>query len=444
MAYHNPQKYSQRLIAVVFFALTAVLFAGAAVNAGFVRYVKAEGVIDPAQAELIENAIKQASDEKAEALIIQLDTPGGLDLSMRDIAKAMLASPVPVVVYVAPAGARAASAGVFIAYSANAVAMAPGTNIGSAHPVLIGASGSEKPDEIMAKKMENDSAAYIRALAMKRNRNAAWAEKAVRESVNITAEEAVKLGVSDFTAVSLDELLTRLDGRAVDVFASKITLKTKGAQIREVSPGLRYGVLKAISNPNVAYILMMIGLVGLYFELSNPGLILPGVVGAVSLVLSFYAFKTLPINYAGLLLIVLAVIFFILEIKVVSYGLLTLAGVVSLALGSVMLFDTAEAPYLKLSLWVVAPIIITFTAVFMATMYYTVRIHRRAPVSGLDALIQKECVVIEDINGLVGGKVFIAGEYWNAVSAADIKKGEKARVVEVNGLVLKVERTQSI
>lgn len=427
------------LVLSFFVAMATILLSQEGSAAAFVRLVKADGIIDPVQAELIEKAIKQASEEKAEALIIQLDTPGGLDLSMRDIVKAMLSSETPVVVYVAPSGARAASAGVFIAYAAGIAVMAPGTNIGSAHPVMMGAPDSQKADPAMMKKVENDSAAYIRALAAKKKRNADWAEKAVRESVNITAEEALKLGVIDFTAISLDELLKKLDGKTVEALAGAKTLNTKNAEVKELEPGIRYRVLKVISNPNVAYVLMMIGLVGLYFELSNPGLILPGVVGAISLVLAFYSFQTLPINYAGLLLIALAVIFFIAEIKVVSYGLLTLAGIISLVLGSIMLFDT-NLPFLKLSLWVLAPTVVIVSTALVLTMYYAVKIHRKSPVSGVEGLIQKEGVAADDISA-GQGKVFIEGEYWNAVSKEPIQKGDKVRVTEVDGMVLKVSKS---
>src|SRR3972149_3958148 len=245
-----------------------------------IHYLHVDGIVNPVMAEFIIKSIENATKEKAEAVVIQLDTPGGLDLSMRDIVKATLSSDVPIVVYVAPSGSRAASAGVFITYAAHLAAMAPGTNIGSAHPV---AMGGEKMDETMMKKVENDAVAYIKGIATKRKRNADWAAK---------------------------------------------------ADVKDIEMGLRHRILNAITNPNVAYILMMIGLLGLYFELSNPGLILPGVVGAICLVLAFYAFQTLSVNYAGLLLIGLAVLFFIAEIKVISYGLLTVAGIVALTIGS--------------------------------------------------------------------------------------------------------------
>ena len=273
-----------------------------------IHYLHVDGIVNPVMAEFIIKSIENAAKEKAETVVIQLDTPGGLDLSMRDIVKAMLSSDVPIVVYVAPPGSRAASAGVFITYAAHIAAMAPGTNIGSAHPV---AMGGEKMDETMMKKVENDAVAYIKGIATKRKRNADWAEKAVRKSVNITAEEALKLNVIDLIAQDKKALLEATDGRKVEVISGEKTLKTAKAEVKDIEMGLRHRILNAITNPNVAYILMMIGLLGLYFELSNPGLILPGVVGAICLVLAFYAFQTLSVNYAGLLLIGLAVLFFI-------------------------------------------------------------------------------------------------------------------------------------
>ncbi len=400
-----------------------------------IYYLDADGIINPVMAEFVTESIRSAAEAKAEAVIIQLDTPGGLDLSMRDIVKAILSSDVPIVVYVAPAGSRAASAGVFITFAANVAAMAPGTNIGSAHPVAIGGG---KMDEEMAKKIENDSVAYIKGIAVKRKRNAEWAEKAVRESVNITAEEALKINAIDLMASSPDELIDKLDGRKVELPAGDRALNTKGSPVKKVEGGLRFRILSAISNPNVAYILMMIGLVGIYFELSNPGLILPGVIGAVCLVLAFYAFQTLSINYAGLLLIGLAVIFFIVEIKVTSYGLLAIAGIISLLLGSLMLFES-PLPFMRLSIWVILPAIALMTAIVLGTMYYGLMILRRRPVSGTEGFVGAEGTVAEDFSGNEG-KVFVEGEYWNASSDDVLKKGDKVSVTEVKGLRLKVAK----
>ncbi|HLA50682.1 MAG TPA: nodulation protein NfeD, partial [Thermodesulfobacteriota bacterium] len=393
-----------------------------------------DGIVNPVMSEFVVKSIQGAQKENAEAVVIQLDTPGGLDLSMRDIVKAILSSDIPIVVYVAPAGSRAASAGVFITYAAHIAAMAPGTNIGSAHPV---AMGGEKMDETMMKKVENDAVAYIKGIATKRHRNAEWAEKAVRESVNVPAEEALKLKVIDLIAPDKKALLEAIDGKKVEVLSGEKILKTAKAEIKEIEMGLRHRILNAITNPNVAYILMMIGLIGLYFELSNPGLILPGVVGAICLVLAFYAFQTLSVNYAGLLLIGLAALFFIAEIKVMSYGLLTVAGIVALTLGSLMLFES-PLPFMRVSLWVILPTVISITVIFFGAMYYALTIRHKKPVSGAEGLVDEAGIANTDI--AKEGKVFINGEYWDAWSDEPIKSGEKVRVVEVVGLKLKVAK----
>jgi len=432
-----PDRISDMLTLCRFFLfLTTVLLIQAfpsSSSAKDILYIKTEGIVNPVMAAYLADGLEEAKETGAEAVIIQMDTPGGLDLSMREIVKGVLASDVPVIVYVAPAGSRAASAGVFITYAANIAAMAPGTNIGSAHPVSMGG----QMDETMSKKVENDAVAYIKGLAAKRARNADWAEKAVRESVNITSEEALKLGVIDLVAADSVELLGKLNGMRVETASGARALNTAGARVVEVEMDLRYRILNAISNPNVAYILMMIGLIGIYFELSTPGAIFPGVIGAVSLILAFYAFQTLPVNYAGLILIGLGIIFFIVELMVVSYGLLTIAGVISMFLGSLMLFDS-PAPYFRISIYVILPAVILMTAIILGAMFYAVRIHKRKPVSGTELLLGEEGVATEDFGEGREGKVFIEGEYWNAASDEKILKGEKVRVVKVEGLHLEV------
>lgn len=401
-----------------------------------IYYLKAEGIVNPVLAEFIVESIDDAAKAEAEAVVIELDTPGGLDLSMRDIIKAMLASDVPVVVYVAPSGSRAASAGVFITYAANVAAMAPGTNIGSAHPV---AMGGGQMDETMAKKVENDAVAYLKGIAAKRKRNVEWAEKAVRESVNITAEEALKLRVIDIVASSRTDLLEKIEGRKVELPAGERTLSIKGAEVVDIEMDLRARILNAISNPNVAYVLMMIGLIGLYFELSNPGLIFPGVIGAVCLVLAFYAFQTLSVNYAGLILIALGAIFFILEIKITSFGLLAIAGIISIILGSLMLFES-PFPFMRLSIWVILPTVVIMATVVLATMYYALRIHRRGAVSGAEGMLKDEGFAVDDIPAGGEGEIFIDGEYWKVVTEDELRKGDRVRVVEMRGLMLKVAK----
>ncbi len=405
-----------------------------------VYLIEAEGIINPVMSEYIINGIDKAAKRGAEVVVIRMDTPGGLDLSMRDIIKAIFASPVPVVVYVAPAGSRAASAGVFIAYSAHVAAMAPGTNMGSAHPV---AMGGKEMDETMMKKVENDAAAYIKSIAKKRGRNAEWAEKAVRESVNITADEAMKLKVIDMIAVDMNSLLEKLDGRTIDLQIGTKTLETKDVEITITEMGVRHRVLRAITNPNVAYVLMMIGMAGLYFELSNPGAIFPGVAGAISLILAFYAFQTLPVNYAGMMLIGLAAVFFIVEIQVASYGFLTLAGLVSLTLGSLMLFESPE-PFMRVSLSVIIPTLILTAGFFVMIVYWAVGIRKKAVVSGESAMVGEMGTALSDIGpkSVHGpeGMVFVAGEYWKAESNDPVKKDEKVRVTSVDGLKLTVSK----
>jgi len=314
--------------AMLVLLLTAGAAGAAAPRAVFV--LPAVGSINPGLAEFIVEGIHQAERENAAALVIELDTPGGLETSMRQLVQAISNAKVPVVVYVYPRSARAASAGVFITMAGHVAAMAPGTNIGAAHPVSVGMG---KIDKTMEKKLLNDMVASGRSLAEERGRNADWMEKAIRQSVSIPAAEAVKLKVVDLMADNRDDLLAKINGRKVEVGGKPIVLHTAGAPVQEIPEGLRTRMLKYIADPNIAFILMMVGLAGLYFELSNPGTVFPGVIGGICLLLAFFAFQTLPINFIGILLILLAFIFFILEIKVTSYGLLSLAGLLSLFLG---------------------------------------------------------------------------------------------------------------
>ncbi|MFV1950417.1 MAG: nodulation protein NfeD [Nitrospinota bacterium] len=391
-----------------------------------------EGVINPIAAEYMAGKIKKATEENDRVVIIQLDTPGGLDTSMRIIVKEILNSRIPVVVYVAPSGSRAASAGTFILMAANIAAMAPGTNIGAAHPVNMGGG---KMDRTMMKKVENDAVAYIRSIAEKMGRNADWAEDAVRKSVSISEKEAKELGVIDIIAENIDELIQGIDGREVKTETGKTIIRTKGVKIRYVDMDMRQRILAALSNPNVAYILMLLGMVGLYFELSNPGLILPGVVGGISLILAFYAFQTLPINYAGLALILLGLILFIAEIKVTSYGLLTVGGIISMVLGSLMLMDT-DAPYLRISWSVILPTVLATASFSVLILGLVVKSHRTRPVSGMDGLIGAEGIARTEI--APGGDIFIHGEIWKAESEDTIKKGDKIVVDKINGLKVRV------
>jgi len=311
--------------------------------------IELNGVITSPSAKYVAQSLEEATAAKAEGLIILLDTPGGLDTAMRDIAKSILNAPLPVIVYVYPSGARAASAGVIIAQAAHVAAMAPGTNIGAAHPVAIGLGGSGEMDKTMSQKVENDAAAYARSIAKTRGRSEEWVEKAVRKSESITADEALKLNVIDIVAVDIGKLLAAIDKRTVTVAGAKKKISTAHAVLDTKKMGTRQGILAAISNPNIAYLLLLIGLAGLYFEFSTPGAILPGVIGGISLLLAFFALSTLPVSYTGILLILFSVILFIAEIKIMSHGMLTVGGVISLALGSFLLFDSPE-PALRISL----------------------------------------------------------------------------------------------
>ena len=393
--------------------------------------------ITPLTSSKIENALQEAERRGAEALIIELDTPGGLVTTTRKIVKMILSSPVPVVVFVYPPGAQAASAGTFITLAAHVAAMAPGTNIGAAHPVTMG----QKMDKEMSKKAENDLAAFARSLAKLRGRNVSWAEKAVRKSISATAEEALRLKVIDLIASDLEMLLEKLDGRKVRLEKGTLVLRTKGAEVLYLKEDLRSRILRLITNPNIAYILLMLGLAGLYFELSHPGAIFPGVVGALCLILAFYAMHVLPVNYAGLLLILLAGLFFFLEIKITSYGLLALAGLISLILGSLLLFGK-NPKFFQVSHQVFWPVLVTIGGFFCVLTYLAAKAVLKKPTTGPEGLVGEEGKALTEITPQ-GGQVFVHGEIWQAVSQERIPPGQKVRVVEVKGLKLLVKAEEN-
>ena len=397
--------------------------------------ITVNAAITPAVATYIIKSIDQAYAEGSTGLILLLDTPGGLDLAMRDIIKELLGSRIPVIVFVYPSGARAASAGVMITMASNIAAMAPGTNIGAAHPVAIGMGG--KMDETMAEKVVNDAVAYSKSIAKKRGRNSKWVELAVRKSESVTAEEALKLNVIDFIANDVSQLLAKIDGKTVLLPSGEVQLNTKGAIINEKKMGLRERILTALSDPNIAYLLLMIGLAGLYFEFAHPGAILPGVIGGISLILAFFALQTLPVNFAGVLLIIFGIILFIAEIKIVSHGMLTVAGVISLVLGSLMLFES-PIPALRVSLKVMIPTIVIVTLFFVAIIGLAVKAQMRKPATGVEGMIGKKGDAITSVHE--DGKVFIKGEHWNAYSKDMIEEGEKIKVVGMKGLRLEVEK----
>ncbi len=398
-----------------------------------VMVITVNDIIAPGIAEYITKSIEQANKERAQCLVIQIDTPGGLDLSMRDIIKEIMSSEVPIVVYVGPSVARAASAGALITLSADIAAMAPGSNIGAAHPVAMGG----KMDRTMTEKVVNDAVAYIKSIAEKRGRNPKVAERMVTESISITESEALKLKIIDLVAKDLTDLLEKIDGRKVERPRGSIKLATKGAKINHFEMGFRQRLLAILSNPNIAYILMMIGLVGIYFELAHPGVIFPGVIGAISLILAFFAFRTLPVNYAGVLLILLGVILFIAEIKIASYGLLSVGGVICLALGSIMLFE-APVPYLRASLAVIIPTVLVTAGFFIIAMTLALKAQMAKPATGSEGMIGEVGAAQTRIDP--EGKVFVHGEYWNAYADHPIEAEEKIRVLKAERLILKVEK----
>ncbi|MDH4232221.1 MAG: nodulation protein NfeD, partial [Nitrospirota bacterium] len=435
---HTPVK-KLKLFAICLLLTASVVFLASGVFGNQKKQVlaiKVNGVINPVSSEFIGKSIIKANALKAEALVIELDTPGGLDTSMRSIVKDIIASDVPVVVYVSPSGARAASAGAFITLAAHVAAMAPGTNIGAAHPVSMG----EKMDKTMSEKATNDAAAYIRSLAEKTGRNARWAEDAVRKSISATETEALKEHVIDIISKDLSSLLKEIDGKKVTTAAGEKTLATADATITRTEMDLRYKILTFISDPSVAYMLMLLGFYGLFFELTNPGTIFPGVTGAIFLILAFYSFQTLPVNYAGLLLIILALILFILEIKIVSHGLLTIGGIISMVIGSLMLFES-PAPFLRISLSIILPAVILTALFFTATFSLAYRALRRKPATGGEGLIGTVGKAITDITK-DGGMVALHGEVWSASSDDVIIKGDKIEVISLSGLQIKVKKRE--
>ena len=419
-----------QLLFLLIFSLPLIAASGSKT----INLIEVDSIINPVSAEYILDSIKTAEKESAQCLIIKLDTPGGLDTSMRQIIKEILNTQVPIIVYVAPDGARAASAGVLITMAAHVAAMAPGTNIGAAHPVSMGGG---KMSREMSEKVENDAVAYIQSIATKRKRNLEWAEKAVRESVSIKADEALKINVIDLVSPNLDDLLQKLDGREVDIDGKKVILATKGATVRELKMTLREKILATLTDPNIAYILMMLGVAGLYFELAHPGSIFPGVIGAICLILAFYSFQVLSVNYAGILFIVLAIVLFLAEIKVASYGLLSIGGTICLLLGSLMLFDSTS-PYLRPSLAVLLATIAITATFFITIATLAFRAYVRKPASGSEGMIGLVGAVVSRI--APNGKVFIHGEYWNAYGEEVIEEGEGVEVIGIKGLTIKVKK----
>jgi len=403
--------------------------------------ITVDAPIHPVTSEYIRNSIHKAEMQNASLLIMKLNTPGGLDSSMREIIEKILDSKVPVVTFVSPSGARAASAGFFIGIASDLFIMAPGTNTGAAHPVGVSITG-QSMDETMAEKVTQDAASYIKSLAEKRGRNISMAEDAVRKSLSYTEKEAHKGNLIDFIAKDEQEIVNYLDGKKINRFdGSQIVLSLKEEDIIDLPMTPRQKFLLTISNPNLAYILLMVGLLGLYFEFSNPGAILPGVLGGICLLLAIFSFQILPINYVGLLLILLAIGLFILEIKVQSYGILSIGGIIAMLIGSIMLIN-APIPELRPSLTFIIPVALGISLIFIFLIFLAVRAHVKKVYTGKEGLVGEIGTASTRLNP--EGKVFVSGEIWNAESAEDIPKGSKVEVIEVlNNLKIKVKKTKN-
>jgi len=424
----------ERLLLVLLMLPLAIPGHVAAEETAAVHILKVAAPIGPGVAGFVADALDAADRENAACIVIQLDTPGGLAESMRQIVTKILAANTPVIVFVAPSGARAASAGVMITMAADIAAMAPGTNIGAAHPV---GAGGKDIDDAMSEKVVNDMVAQARSVAEQRGRNADWVEEAIRDSVSITETEALRENVIDLVADDTDALLTLLDGRKVK---GKGALTLKDAPRKMVVEGLRTKILRAISDPNIAFILFLIGAAGLYFELSHPGAIFPGVIGGLCLILAIYAFQVLPVNFVGILLMALAVILFILEIKVTSYGMLSVAGTIALFLGGLMLFK--ESDYgIRVSLGVLVPAVGVVSVFFAAVAGLAFKAQVAGARTGLRGMIGEIGIVKQAIDP--EGKVAVHGELWKARADAVLAAGQTVRVVAVDGLTLMVEATDS-
>ncbi|HEB86134.1 MAG TPA: nodulation protein NfeD [Gammaproteobacteria bacterium] len=414
-----------------------------------------DGAIGPATSDFIERGIDKAEASGATLLVLRIDTPGGLSTAMRDIVQAILGSSIPVVGYVAPSGARAASAGTYILYASHIAAMAPGTNVGAATPVQIGGKGGlpspgppgpgedqgkkDVPDntgDAMKKKIVNDAAAYLRSLAQLRGRNEDWAEKAVRDGASLSAEEALAAGVIDMLARDMDDLLSRLNGYKITFKGDERVLNTENITLTRIEPGWRTRLLSVIADPNIAYILILIGIYGLIFEFYNPGFVLPGVVGAISLLLALFALQVLPVNYAGLGLLILGVIFMVSEAFVPSFGVLGIGGLVAFVIGSIILIDT-DMPGYGISL----PLIIAFSVIsgafFLGVIGMAIKARGRPVVSGQGELIDATGIVLQDF--AEEGRIQIHGESWLAKANVPLKRGQSVQVTGIDGLTLNVK-----
>lgn len=448
------------LLAVTLTALPAVAFSE---TPPAVFLLSLDGAVSPATADYAVRGIRKAAEAGAGLVVLRMDTPGGLDTSMRQVIKEILAAPLPVAVFVGPSGARAASAGTYILYASHIAAMAPGTNLGAATPVQIGIGGEDdKKPEDKAKKEKNkgndkkeqdeetsgsstrntltrkqihDAAAYIRSLAQLRGRNADWGERAVREAVSLSAQEAKRMDVIDIIADNVEDLLKQLDGRKITVQGVERTLHTKGAAVTAIEPDWRTELLSIITNPSIALILMMIGIYGLIFEFTNPGFVLPGVVGAICLLLALFAFQLLPINYAGLGLILVGLAFIIAEAFLPSFGALGIGGTAALVIGAVMLIEP-EAQGYGVSLLFIVALGLTSALIVFSMIAMALKARRRSVVSGVEHMIGAPGVVLDDMQ--TDGWARVQGESWRVTSPTPLMRGQRVRVTGIDGLTLSV------
>jgi len=457
---------------IMILALSVSLLVSAEQGKRIAIILQVSDAIGPATSDYILRGLKKAADKGAAVVILRLDTPGGLDAAMRDINRGIIASPVPVIVYVAPSGARAASAGTYMLYASHIAAMSPATSLGAATPVQIGGVPDLKPPTLpetededneteddegedqnkekedakkkpipatgdaMTKKIVNDAVAYIRSMAEMRGRNADWAEQAVREAASLSSEKALQQDVIDIVATDTTDLLAKVDGWLVNINGQDVILETSGLETETIEPDWRNELLSVITNPNVAYILMLLGIYGLFFELANPGYVLPGVIGGISLLLALYAMQVLPVNYAGLALIILGIIFMIAELFAPSFGALGIGGIIAFVVGSVILFDT-EGSEIQVAIPIIVAVTVVSSAFFLIALRMLFAAHKKPVVSGADEILGSIGRVLEDFEK--SGRIHIHGETWQVQSKSPLKSGDQVRVTAIDGLILSIE-----